>query len=149
MHDHNDDLPFRADANLLPEQAAAFMRLWLPVGPYPGAPESGPALSARTRRGTGPPSFGGFGERQRYVETEIANWCINLYPAAVRLWLRAAMGQEVFCQVNTDQPLFPCAEDFPGPVYLAQAHRLVRPPGDPDLVVLTIKDRPPEDFRHG
>lgn len=150
MHDHNDNLPDKADAHLLPEQAAAFMRLWLPVGPYPGAPDSGPALSARTRRGTGPPSFGGFGQRQRYAEIEVAKWCINLYPAPVRLWLRAAIGREVLCRVNTDQPIFPGCKDIPGPVFLAQAHRLVRPEGDPDLVVLTIKDRPlKEGLSHG
>lgn len=89
MHEYNDDLPFRADANLLPEQAAAVMRLWLPAGPYPGAPDSGPALSARTKRNTGPPSHGGVGKKQRYIEDEVVEWCICLYPANVLRYLHS------------------------------------------------------------
>lgn len=88
MQDHDDDLPDRADANLLPEQAAAVMRLWLPPGPHPGAPDSGPALSARTRRGTGPPSHGGRGRTQRYIDAEVQEWCLNLYPPLLLALLR-------------------------------------------------------------
>ena len=88
MPDHDDDLPFRADANLLPEQAAAIMRLWLPAGPFPGAPTSGPALSARTRRGTGPPSHGSAGKTKRYIRDEVEEWCLNLYPPNLLALLR-------------------------------------------------------------
>lgn len=72
---------------LTPERAAAIMRLWLPEGPFPGAPSTGPALLARSRQESGPTAHivAGPGRgSSRYVESEVIEYCRCLWPSRIR-----------------------------------------------------------------
>lgn len=63
------------------------MRLWLPEGPFPGAPATGPALLARSRQESGPVAYvvpGPGRGSSRYVETEVIDYCRRLWPPRIR-----------------------------------------------------------------
>lgn len=63
------------------------MRRYLPEGPAPGAPATGPALLARSRKGTGPnkklDNRRGSG-RSVYVESEVVEFCLASLPPDMR-----------------------------------------------------------------